>query len=65
MEVARDLESFVRALFRHRVRERTKDLLALLQFLVRFLECLRSEEHLPSKQERRQDRRQAKKSAAL
>jgi hypothetical protein len=56
MEVARDLKSFIGALLRHRVRESTKDLFALLKFLVGFLEGLRSEEHLPSKQQRREER---------
>ena len=39
--------------------------LALLQLLVGFLKCLRSEEHLPGKQERRQDRRQGEKVSSV
>ena len=53
VEVAGDLETFIGAFFRHRVREGTQHLLALLEFLVGFLERLRSEEHLPRQEERR------------
>jgi len=46
MEVSSDLESFIGPLLGHGVRERTKDLLTNLKFLVGLLERLRSEEHL-------------------
>ena len=59
VEVPGDLESFVRPFLRHRVRERTEDLLAVLKFLVGFLESLRSEEHLSSKQQGSEDRGQS------
>jgi hypothetical protein len=55
MEIAGDLESLVGAFLRHRVRKRTQNLFALLQFFVGFLERLRSEEHLPRKQQRGQN----------
>ena len=58
MEIARDLESFVGAFLRHRVRECAKDLLSVLELLVCFLESLRSEEHLSCEKQRGEDRRQ-------
>jgi len=55
MEVPGDLEAFVRPFLGHRVRKRTKNLLAILQFLVGLFERLRSEEHLPRQEKRRQE----------
>src|SRR5439155_720344 len=52
VEVAGDLESLVGALFRDRVRQLVKHLLALLQLLVRLLQRERSEEHLSGEQGR-------------
>src|SRR3990170_7583414 len=53
----RDLQSLVLPLFRHPVRQRAKDVFAILQLLVSFLERLASEEHLPSKEQRKHDYR--------
>jgi hypothetical protein len=64
MEVTGDLESFVRPFLGHGVRERSKDLLAILKFLVGFFERLRSEEHLASKQKRSKDGRQSRNTNA-
>ena len=55
VEVPRDLLSFVGPFLGHRVRERTKDLLAILEFLVSLFERLRSEEHLPREQQGSKD----------
>jgi hypothetical protein len=51
MQVPGDLKSFVRSFLGHRVRERTKDLFAVLQFYVSLFERLRSKEHLPRQEQ--------------
>jgi len=55
VKVARDLESFVGPLLRHRVRQLPENLLSLLQLLVRLLQRLRSKEHLSCEDHRRQE----------
>src|SRR5688500_15116215 len=55
VKVPGDLESFVGPFLGHRVRQRTKNLLAILKFFVGLLERLRSEEHLPRKQQGSKD----------
>jgi hypothetical protein len=59
VEVPRDLESFVCPLLGQRIRERPKNLLAILELGVSDFERLRSEEHLTRKQKRSKDRRQS------
>ena len=51
VEVPGDLQPFVCTLLRHRVRQRLEHLLAILELLVRLLERLRPEEHLPRKEQ--------------
>ena len=57
MEERRDLHAFVLALFGHPVRKGTQNMFAILEFLVRLLESLATEEHLPSKQKRENEYR--------
>jgi len=57
VEVAGDLETLVRALLRHRIRQLSEDLLTLLQLNMCLLKSARSVKHLPSEDERRQDSR--------
>ena len=56
MEIAGDLESLVCPLFRHGVRELSEDLLALRQFDMSLLKSLRPEKHLPSENQRCEER---------
>jgi hypothetical protein len=65
VKVAGDLEAFVGTLLRHRVGECPEDLLAFLQFLVSFLERLRSEEHLPREEQWRQDGRKGPRGSRI
>jgi len=55
VEVAGDLETLVRALLRHRIRQLSEDLLTLLQLNMRLLESVGAEEHLAGEEERRDD----------
>ena len=48
----RDLHAFVLPFLGHPIRQRAKHVLAILKFLVRFLESLAAEEHLTRKQKR-------------
>ena len=54
VEERSDLHALVLTFLRHPVRQCTKHVLAILEFLVRLLESLATEEHLPGK-EKRQD----------
>jgi len=49
MKKRRDLHAFVLPFLGHPVGERTENMLAILQLLVRLLESFATEEHLPSK----------------
>src|SRR3990172_3456343 len=51
MQERRDLQSLVLPLLRHPVGERTENVFAILQLLVRLLQRLAPEEHLPSEQQ--------------
>jgi len=55
VKVSGDLQSLVGSFLGHGIRERSKDLLAGLKFLVGFFESLRSEEHLASQEQRRHE----------
>ena len=50
-----DLHALVLTFLGHSVRQCTKNVLAILQFLVRLLESLATEEHLPSKEKRKNE----------
>src|SRR3954468_20004730 len=56
VEECGDLLAFVLPLLGHPVRERPEHLLAILKLSVRLLERLRTEEHLPSQQQRNHER---------
>src|SRR5207344_2733835 len=52
VEERRDLHALVLTLLRHAVRQCAENVFAILEFLVRLLESLAPEEHLPSKEKR-------------
>jgi len=65
VEEGGDLQSFVLSLFGHPSRKRPQDMFAILEFFVRLLERLASEEHLTGKEERENDCRDGDKPDSL
>ncbi len=55
VEERRDLHALVLTLLGHAVRKGTQNMLAILKFLVRLLESLATEEHLPGKEKRQKE----------
>jgi hypothetical protein len=55
VEERRDLHALVLALLGHPVRKGTQNVFTILKFLVRLLESLATEEHLPSKEKRQKE----------